>query len=127
MGFLHNGVCWSTYDEAMSVKFGADPVLETSATNGVDKIHFYDWVNGAWYWSEWSTTGGAWTFQYHSPMPVITFPDCVVDPAAAAAAQLLNSTPTQILNVFGFGFGAVMLFWFLGFVIAVAMRAIEKT
>lgn len=77
MGFLHDGICWETYDEAMSVKFGTDPVLETSATNGVDKIHFYDYVNGAWHWSEWSTSGGAWTLQYHSPMPVISFPACV--------------------------------------------------
>ena len=78
-GFLHNGICFDSYNAAMSVKFGSDPVLETTATQG-DQIHFYQMLpDGLWYWSEYSTQGSAWTLQYHSPMPQISFTSC--DPA----------------------------------------------
>lgn len=89
MGFLHAGVCYATYDEAMSVKFGADPVLITTS-NSVDKLHFFEMFNGAWHWSEYTTTGGAWTLAYHSPMVTIGFPACTpsispFDPLTAGA------------------------------------------
>jgi len=86
MGFLSNAVCYATYDEAMSAKFGADPVLVTVA-NTVDKLHFFEAINGVWYWSEYQTTGGAWTLAYHSTMPTIGFPVC--DLAASAFDPVL--------------------------------------
>lgn len=120
-GFLHNGVCWPTYNEAMSVKFGSDPVLETTATQG-DKIHFYQHLNGTqWVWSEYSTSGAAWTLQYHSPMPAISFTPCdpmlsvtlnslftIPAPADITQAWMIAFTLPLILWLTAWGFGVVV-------------------
>jgi len=119
-GFMQNAVCYGTYDEAMSVKFGNDPVLITAATK-MDKLHFFEVFNGVWHWSEYTTQGGAWTLAYHSIMPAVGFPAC--DPAPY---QFLPPTPADIAFVFSWGFGAVMLFFFFGFVIGTASKVVGK-
>lgn len=118
-GFMVGGNCYSTYDQAMSVKFGADPVLITAATNS-DKVHFFEPVAGVWNWSEYSTAGAAWTLVYHSPMPVVGFPVC--DPGATL--DLIDSA--NISANFLWGFSAIVLFFFYGFVIYAAITVINK-
>lgn len=40
--------------------------------------------------------------------------------------QSYTITPEQVLTVFGWGFGVVLLFWSLGYAIGVAKMAISK-
>jgi hypothetical protein len=40
--------------------------------------------------------------------------------------QSYTITPEQVANVFSWGFGVVLLFWSLGYVIGVAKTAISK-
>lgn len=38
----------------------------------------------------------------------------------------LGITPESVMSVFGFGFGAIMLFWFLGFCVSLCLSLIRK-
>lgn len=77
MGFFEGGVCYASYDQAVSAKF-AGQVFEVHATAG-DKVHLYEFVNGAWYLSEYLTNTGSWILGYQVPVGVVGFPSCVVD------------------------------------------------
>jgi hypothetical protein len=44
----------------------------------------------------------------------------VLDPA------LLGLTPASLLGAFGFGFGAVLLMWFIGYALGLAVGVIRK-
>ena len=44
----------------------------------------------------------------------------------ALMVQAYEVTPEQVLSVFTWGFGVVMLFWSLGYAVGVAKQAISK-
>lgn len=46
--------------------------------------------------------------------------------AEAINPATLGITPESVLAVYGWGFGAVVFFWFLGYVTGVAVDAIKK-
>lgn len=118
MGFLHAGVCYATYDEAMSVKFGADAVLITTATSGTDKIHFFENIAGLWYWSEYTTTGGVWTLAYNSPMAMVNFASCV------PSGQTFDYALASSFWVFAFSFTVGC--WYLAKNLGLILQAVKR-
>lgn len=85
MGFLEGGFCYETYDQAVSAKLSG-VVFEVHSAAG-DRIHMFEFFNGAWNISEYSTVGGTWGLVYNAQLSTINFPACT--PAATAFDPVL--------------------------------------
>lgn len=80
VGYLYNGHCYASANEAADAYFSAfTPVINAGATSYAT---LYAKVSGVWYARGYSiNSSGIWTLRYNSVSPVPIFPTC--DPVSS--------------------------------------------
>lgn len=120
-GYLQNGQCFKTYDEAISVRF-----KDTFALSPADVLFSFQKVGNAWQiYVHQMMNNGNLSLKNVYPLPVINFSTCELEDTALVNS-ITNPTPSEIAFVFSWGFGVVLFFWSLGFGISAAITTIKK-
>lgn len=118
-GFYFQGVCYLTQAEAVNAFSSLSPILDGHFLTTVNAVA--SGVNGVSISTKTMDLSiSANVFLPHSAI----LPFRVCDPAFSVSPVI---DAASILQVFGWGFGAVVLFFCFGYWISVALQAIKKT
>lgn len=119
-GFWSNGICAANQADAIAALNSQYPVVTDAFLHHGSAVA--SGVNGALL-TTWTfnlgTVGGTWIT--HAMIFYFSACDPALDPN-----QFLKPTAADILFVFSWGFGAVVFFFFLGFVIGIAAKVIKQ-
>lgn len=94
----------------MSVKFGNQAMFEVHSTQG-DKLHYFDFINGAWHFVEYLTSGASWVLEYSSAIPSVSFPSCEVPPPSAFDQIFIIPPSADITQVWMIAFTLPLILW----------------
>lgn len=116
-GYMIGGLCQATQADALAAFVAQFPKVENGYLLSVTSPMFSTPTNiGVWVQNENLLTavyGGAWA----------DFPVSRCDPALSVTP---NIDAAGVLSVFSWGFASVVLFFFLGYTISVAINSIKR-